>query len=198
MLGGILGLAGAGGVTTLAKTGATAEENDGNDELPDYPFEGKHQQGVITPPQKELIICGLDVLVEKHEELKELLQTITERARVLTTGGPAAPDGIAYPATDSGELGEDVPVDGLTITLGAGATLFDDRFGLKAKKPKHLKTMKAFADDSLNPTQCHGDLVLQICAHNRDTAMHALRDILRHTRGAVSYTHLTLPTNREV
>ena len=44
MLGGMLGLAGAGGVTTLAKTGATAEENDGSDELPDYPFEGKHQQ----------------------------------------------------------------------------------------------------------------------------------------------------------
>lgn len=186
MLGGMLGLAGAGGVTTLAKTGATAEENDGSDELPDYPFEGKHQQGVITPPQKELIICGLDVLVEKREELKELLQTITERARVLTTGGPAAPDGIAYPATDSGELGEDVPVDGLTITLGAGATLFDDRFGLKAKKPKHLNTMKAFADDSLDPAQCHGDLVLQICAHNRDTAMHALRDILRHTRGGMA------------
>ncbi|HEY3611994.1 MAG TPA: Dyp-type peroxidase, partial [Pseudonocardiaceae bacterium] len=32
---------------------------------------------------------------------------------------------------------------------------------------------------------CHGDLMLQICANNQDTVQHALRDIAKHTRGAM-------------
>ena len=46
--------------------------------------------------------------------------------------------------------------------------------------------MEAFADDSLQEEMCHGDLALQICADERDTVLHALRDILRHTRGDVA------------
>jgi deferrochelatase/peroxidase EfeB len=42
-----------------------------------------------------------------------------------------------------------------------------------------------FADDHLDPARTHGDLSPQLCADNRDTVLHALRDIARHTRGGM-------------
>ncbi|PPS58652.1 hypothetical protein CRX72_20460 [Pantoea sp. BRM17] len=35
-------------------------------------------------------------------------------------------------------------------------------------------------DDSLDASQCHGDLLIQICANSQDTVIHALRDIIKH------------------
>ena len=40
-------------------------------------------------------------------------------------------------------------------------------------------------DDMVGSTELHGDLSIQICADNRDTVMHALRDIAKHTRSGM-------------
>src|SRR5262249_50746096 len=69
--------------------------------------------------------------------------------------------------------------------LGVGSTLFDDRFGLASLKPAKLKPMTAFPNDSLDPAWLHGDLHLQLCANHPDTVHHAVRDIAKHTRGAM-------------
>ena len=45
--------------------------------------------------------------------------------------------------------------------------------------------MASFPDDDLDPSWCHGDLSLQLCADSTDTVLHALRDIARHTRGGM-------------
>jgi deferrochelatase/peroxidase EfeB len=45
--------------------------------------------------------------------------------------------------------------------------------------------MPAFPDDDLQPAWCHGDLSVQFCAEGTDTVLHALRDVTRHTRGAM-------------
>jgi deferrochelatase/peroxidase EfeB len=108
-----------------------------------------------------------------------------ERARFLTAGGTLPPAGIGAPPSDSGVLGPSVVPDGLTVTVGVGSTLFDDRYGLASRSPARLTPMRAFPDDDLDPAQVGGDLVLQFSAGNADAVVHALRDIARHTRGGM-------------
>jgi deferrochelatase/peroxidase EfeB len=66
-----------------------------------------------------------------------------------------------------------------------GHTLFDDRYGLVAQRPRHLTAMRSFPNNDLDPAQTGGDLLLQIRAGSPDTAIHALRYIAKHTRGAM-------------
>ena len=83
--------------------------------------------------------------------LADLLQTITTRARFLTAGGTPPNLGVSQPPSDSDVLGPVVPADGLTVTLSAGSTLFDDRYGLADRKPLKLKPMTTFPNDSPGP-----------------------------------------------
>lgn len=103
----------------------------------------------------------------------------------MTSGGTPADSGIGSPPADSGVVGPTVPVDGLTVTMSVGASLFDQRYGLADRRPAALSTMPAFGNDALQPALCHGDLLLQICAHERDVVLHALREITRATRGGM-------------
>ncbi len=75
--------------------------------------------------------------------------------------------------------------DGLTVTLSVGASLFDDRYGLASAKPAKLRTMDEFPDDALRREVCDGDLLLQVCADDRDAVTHAVREIARATRGGM-------------
>jgi deferrochelatase/peroxidase EfeB len=163
----------------------TAGPADPAGRLPAVPFHGRHQPGILRPPARQAALVSFDVAATSKAELTGLLQTITGRARFLASGGAPIPDGIAGPPTDSGILGPDVVADGLTVTVGVGASLFDGRFGLARRKPARLTTMTPFPNDALDPAQCDGDLSLVLTAGNSDTVLHALRDITRHTRGGM-------------
>ena len=118
------------------------------------------------------------------------LQTLTQRARFLTHGGVPADLGTVAPPSDSGTLGPDIPPDGLTVTVGLGASLFENpAFGLADKKPKRLTEMTSFPNDNLQPDITGGDILLQICAGQPDTAIHALRDIAKHTRAGMQIAY---------
>jgi deferrochelatase/peroxidase EfeB len=153
--------------------------------LAPVPFHGVHQAGILTPPAPAACFAAFDVTAGHRSGLRELLHTMTHRARFLTAGGTPRNLGLGAPPADSGTLGPDVPADGLTITVGVGSTLFDDRYGLTKAKPRHLTPMRSFPNDDLDPAQCGGDLLVQICAGSADTAIHALRDLAKHTRGGM-------------
>jgi deferrochelatase/peroxidase EfeB len=147
------------------------------------PFHGEHQSGITKPPpapQQQGIFAAYDVTAKNRGELRDLFRTLTDRARFLTSGGPARPDAHS---SGSGLLGTTLVPDGLTVTVGVGASLFDHRFGLADRKPVELVPMTAFAHDDLDLAECHGDLLLQLCANHEDALVNALIDLHTHTGG---------------
>ncbi|MEV7031926.1 iron uptake transporter deferrochelatase/peroxidase subunit [Streptomyces sp. NPDC093272] len=174
-------LAGAG----LAAGGASAPVTGPDAAAAVAPFHGARQLSAVAAPRRTTVFASLDVTADGRAELADLLRTLTERARFLTAGGVPDPVGVTAPPADSGVLGEDVPSGALAVTVGVGASLFDDRFGLAGRGPRRLTAMPAFPDDDLRPEWCHGDLSLQLHADDTDTVLHALRDIARHTRGGM-------------
>jgi deferrochelatase/peroxidase EfeB len=164
-----------------------ATSGDGAPEAAAYPFHGPNQAGILTPgpadKQAASLVAAFDVTATSKSELTTLLRTLTSLARSLTTGDPLPALGISAPPADSDVLGPSMPADGLTITVGFGASLFDGRFGLASQKPAKLTEMTAFPNDALEAAWTGGDLSLQVCANHADAAHHALRLIARHTRG---------------
>jgi deferrochelatase/peroxidase EfeB len=111
-----------------------------------------HQPGVVTPPPAFATLVALDVT---GPSLGASLDRIAARASQVHAGGGAA------------------------VTVAAGGSLFDDRFGLSGVRPQHLTTMPSFPSDVLDPAHCHGDLLLQICADGRDLAATVAADLAR-------------------
>jgi deferrochelatase/peroxidase EfeB len=148
-------------------------------------FHGPHQAGILTPRQDQSAFVAFDLTAVGRAGLVELMRTLTARARFLTGGGTPANLGISGPPSDSGLLGPTVPAGGLSITVSLGASAFDHRYGLAALRPRRLRQMDTFANDDLDPARSDGDLLLQICADDKDTVLHALRDLARHTRGGM-------------
>ncbi|MFF7952528.1 iron uptake transporter deferrochelatase/peroxidase subunit [Streptomyces griseorubiginosus] len=183
-LAGAVAVAGTG---TVAGTGlvAGAVPEGAADTPTSVPFHGVHQAGILTPAQRATAFVSFDATADGRAELTDLLRTITERARFLTAGGIPDSLGITAPPADSGTLGPQMPADRLTVTVGVGASLFDERYGLAARRPHRLTAMPSFPDDDLDADWCHGDLSVQLCADNTDTVLHALRDLARHTRGGM-------------
>ncbi|WP_033819115.1 iron uptake transporter deferrochelatase/peroxidase subunit [Kitasatospora sp. MBT63] len=171
---------GALALPVTAATAATAGAAEPPPAARRIPFLGPHQAGVTTPAQPFATFVACNVQAADRAALEQLLRTLTRRIGYLTAGGPP-PD----PAGDSGMLGPLVPADGLTVTVGVGASLFDQRYGLAAARPVRLTAMRAFPGDRMQDGATHGDLSLQICADSRDTVLHALRDLLLHSAGGL-------------
>jgi deferrochelatase/peroxidase EfeB len=181
----LLGL-GAGGVAALGMPPTSAasadypadQESDGT--LDFQPFYGARQAGVVTPQPAAALFASFDVLADDRASLERLFRTLTSRLVLLTQAGPVPTLDPKLPPADSGLLGPQLYPDNLTMTVAVGASLFDDRFGLAASKPRHLIAMEQFPNDALDPKSCHGDLMLQICSNTAETNIHALRDIVKN------------------
>lgn len=181
------GLAGAASASLLDSATAQTATLSGEAAVSTkpIPFHGYHQAGIATLPQRDATFVTFDVTASDRKELTDLFRTLTARARFLTAGGMPPKVSPNAPPSDTGILGPKIPASDLTVTVALGESLFDDRYGLGPRKPVQLVTMKAFAHDDLDPALSQGDLLVQVCATNRDTTVSALLDILGHTGGAM-------------
>jgi deferrochelatase/peroxidase EfeB len=173
---------GAGGGATPAQAAGSPAAA-----APPIAFEGDHQAGILTPAPPHAVFAAFDAIAPSRAELATALQALSERARRLTRGYDAllgAPG--EGPTPDSGILGPRGTPDGLTATVAFGASLFDSRYGLAVRKPRALKPMTTFPDDALLAEECHGDVLLQLCANTEQTLLNALRDLMRATRGSLA------------
>jgi deferrochelatase/peroxidase EfeB len=146
-------------------------------------FEGVHQTGITALPVPEQgLIASFNVHSKDRAGLTATLRELTDEIRGLMAGHPPQIRDPAFPPVDSGILGDKPPADNLSIVVGVGASLFDDRFGLADRKPKELVTMPFLANDRLDPKLSHGDVAIIFEAGHSDTVQFALRQLMRRTR----------------
>jgi deferrochelatase/peroxidase EfeB len=178
--------AAAGGGAVLASAGI--HEAPGHAATTGVDFarlEGAHQSAVLSDPSAATTFVSFDVVAGSRAELRDLLRTVTSRLQLLQLGGLPDNMGPAAPTGDNGILGPELPAREVAFVLGLGASLFDDRYGLASCKPARLVEMTSFPNDNLDPAQCGGDLSLQVLADDTDVVLHAVRDVTKHTRGAM-------------
>lgn len=143
------------------------------------PFFGPHQGGIATPQQAHTYFASFDLRTDKRDDVRALLKSWTAAAARLCDGQSADP------ADSQDTLG--LPAARLTLTFGFGPTLFEreghDRYGLAAQRPVELADLPVFPGDQLQPARSGGDLSIQACAGDPQTAFHAVRQLARLAYG---------------
>ncbi|MFG2328209.1 iron uptake transporter deferrochelatase/peroxidase subunit [Streptomyces sp. NPDC048604] len=182
-----LGAAAAGGAVALTREGSDTQlvAADGGA----VPFHGKHQAGITTAVQDRLHFAAFDVKTTDRAELVQLLKDWTRAAERMTAGhevGEGAYGGLPEaPPDDTGEaLG--LKPSRLTLTIGFGPSLFDERFGLKDRRPEALIDLPKFPGDNLDRARSNGDICVQACADDPQVAVHAIRNLARIGFGKVA------------
>ncbi len=194
-------LAGAGGMAVgagafgvgWAAGAATGEPADGGL----LSFRGPHQVGITTHPAPARgLMAAFTVLARDRAHLEEMFRELSDEIEGLMGGRPIAVRDPAYPPTDSGILGPDPTPDDLSVVVSVGASLFDDRYGLAARRPRELVEMPFLANDRLDPDRSHGDLLLTVQAGHPDTVLFALRQLMRRTRRTLTLRWVVEGFNR--
>lgn len=177
-LGGTLG----GSAATLGGTaawGATRPASDTGEQAPDeagqatVPFRGARQPGVATSPQAFATLVAFDLAAgTDREALVRLMRIWTDDAERLMAGRPGLadtePELAAVPAR-------------LTVTVGYGPAVFTAA-DLTNRAPSWLRPLPEFTVDRLEDAWSGGDLLLQVCADDPVTVMHAVRLLAKQAR----------------
>lgn len=146
--------------------------------------DGRRQPGVLAAGSSYGLLAAFTCTAADRPGLVETLQAVSAEIEALMAGGTPEDDDPRRPPPDNGVL-DSVEVRLDSATLSVGASLFDDRYGLAALKPAELVAMPVLANDRLDPARTHGDLLLQVQAGHPDVCLHALRRIMRQTRGGL-------------
>jgi deferrochelatase/peroxidase EfeB len=176
---GALGIGGLVAADAAASAGAAS-----NPQI--VPFRASNQAGIVTPQQDRLTFAAFDVITKDRAELVALLKTWTVAAEAMTKGHlvPGGETDLQSPPADTGEA-DGLKPGNLTVTIGFGSSLFDDRFGLAAKRPAALAPLPKLVPEDLDPAYTNGDLCIQACADDPQVTFHAVRNLARLGAGTV-------------
>ncbi len=186
---GVAGSAVATGVDPFTAAANGDESIDLSQSVPFYATAARQPQGGIrTTPQRHCVVMVFDLTASTATELQVLLARWSaaiaqlQAGRTIGSVEPAHGDGVG---ADTGEALDLGPAS-LTVTVGLGPGVFDERFGLAAKRPAHLAAIPTLPSDSLDEQLTGGDLSLQACADDPQVAYHAVRDLARMARGTAT------------
>jgi deferrochelatase/peroxidase EfeB len=191
---------GAGAVAGALTGYFTASENEpaaAGASTQTVPFYGAQQAGIITPAQDRLAFGTLNVAsTAARTDLRDLLRAWTGAAARMASGRLVGEDSAPEaPPVDTGEaLGSQV--GRLTITIGYGPSLFDQRFGLSGRKPSALADLPPLPNENLDPDYTGGDLCIQACSDDPLVAFHAVRNLARIGMGVVQHNWMELGFGR--
>jgi deferrochelatase/peroxidase EfeB len=188
---------GLGGYFAHQPSAAAAVSDAGSESTATVPFYGKYQAGIATPAQDRLAFGSLNVVDGASKaDLRDLLSAWTAAAAKMTAGQLVGE--VTEPVAPPVDTGEAIgsPVSQLTVTVGYGPSLFDDRFGLAARKPAALATLPPLPNENLDPDYSGGDLCIQACSNDPLVAFHAVRNLARIGMGVVEHNWLELGFGR--
>ena len=131
------------------------------------------------------MFAALDVTTTDRLELAKMLGRWAAMASRFATGKPVS-DAETQPEQAPQDTGEamDLGPYALTITVGFGASMFDDRFGLAEDLPAALRPLGVIPGDAvMREAISGGDLCIQACADDPQVVFHAVRNLVRAARG---------------
>ena len=188
--GAVAGAAVGAGITAAVLRPAAAPGADTAPEATDsvelnksVPFYDQvNQAGIRTPPQRHCVYMTFNLTAgATRQSLQVLLARWSAAISQLVQGKPIGPIEPARPdavGTDTGEA-EGLAPASLTVTVGLGPGVFDDRFDLADKRPALLQPLPRIPGDTLKPEFTGGDLSIQACADDPQVAYHAVRNLAR-------------------
>jgi deferrochelatase/peroxidase EfeB len=150
------------------------------------PFRGRHQTGITHPANEQGLLAAFTVTADDRDDLRDTLRALSSESERLMSGEPYEDRDPAYPPLHTGAVGNPPPPADLSVVVSAGASLFDDRYGLADRKPLALEKMPFLANDRLDPERSHGDLLLTVTSAHEDVNLFALRQLMRATRGTLA------------
>jgi deferrochelatase/peroxidase EfeB len=187
----IAGAAIGAGVTAAVDHHGSALDSSPAADTGVVPFYGTQQTGIATPAPARLAFAAYDLTMDgtpaqRRAALIDLLRVWAQAGAAMTAGRPVPGDSTdpAAPPADTGEAYGSPPAN-LTITVGFGPSLFDERLGLAGKRPAALADLPHLPGENLDPARSGGDLCVQACSDDPIAAFHAIRNFARLGRGTV-------------
>ena len=172
---------GVGGVA--AACGRDSRSGDAGGVVPStspyaVPFHGEHQAAITAPAPAAGLLVALDAIAPNAVGLAEGLRSLSDEIQRLGEGGPnrGAPAASAI--------------------VAVGASLFDDRYGLESRRPRELVSMVRLANDRLDPSRTHGDVLVTISADDPQTAERVQASLVGAAGGALAPRWTLAGSNR--
>lgn len=180
--GALVGSSVVGGL--LTKQAQTAKEQLIGQET--FTFHGRHQAGIISPVQKNIYLVVLDLATTDQATLKQVFQDWTAYSENLILGKNVE-DEPTNPHLPPKDTGETIGLNPYRLTLTFGVSrAFMEKMGWSHRIPKVFKDFPPFPGEQLEERYTGGDIVIQACADDEQVAFHAVRNLIRKARGAVT------------